>query len=122
MTGIWKARLGLWTWRPRLLCLQYNLGGTYSLVDPMVQRCSSAREGYIGIFWGAKKNKSAERLESSFVVTKVPPVWMYYWKCLVHWLAGPYPLNTIFLSPFFSLGENKSMQVYVLAQDFPIRR
>lgn len=35
------------------------------LVDPMVQRCCSAREGYIGFFLGAKKNKSA-RLESSF--------------------------------------------------------
>lgn len=39
---------------------------------------------WTGFFWGGanEKNKSAERLESSFVVTKVPPVWMYYWKCL----------------------------------------
>lgn len=57
MTGIWKARLGLWTWRPRFLCLQYNLGGTYSLVNPMVGDSSSARRDILD-FLGVLKRTS----------------------------------------------------------------
>lgn len=72
------------------------------------------------------------RLESSFVVTKVPPVWMYYWKCLVRsvWLGVPpnplagWPfIHWIRYSspPFFSLARINLCKFTYLHKTFPSR-